>query len=180
MATWKTQNVLDQEAANAECVKNEIAQTCDVLAVDQQTGVMGAEALPFDNPTGQSSVPVDFGGSAELRDGSVDHPFQLTALQKGQGGKFKYIVIAKEDGTFIRVKPPKDDCADYKIVADKDGYRFEKDTTVNEFDPDDLYTTDKPDFVLGGKVVENECGEQVMRLAIYDISDLLDYLDVTC
>ena len=175
--SWKTQQQLDEEAELLQCNKPDPQSTEDIYGQAESYGIGTPGCVPFLNETGKPSIAVDFGGKAELRDGSVKKPIQLTGMQKFSGTKFKYIIGMREDGTMHAIKPPNIDC-EYKLVADIGGFKFEKNITKNEFDPDDIYSGDKPEFVIGGKITTNACGDQSMRLAVYDISDLLDILQV--
>lgn len=180
MSTWKSQQQIDEIADRNILSRCESVDPCEQQCQEDGTGIMAAEGLPFCNEEGKNSLAVDFGGSAELRNGSAKEPIQLTDLQLQTGGTFKRLLAQKSDGTIHAIKPPSGD-SDYRLIATKDGYKFELNTTVNEFDTDTIYTSgDIPDFIVGGKVTTNEAGKSVTRLTVYDISTLLDVLNVTC
>jgi hypothetical protein len=176
---WKSQASIDELSDLKACSKPEVIDTCNTHCQEEGTGIMSAEGLPFCNELGKPSIPMDFGGHAVLRNGSRKQPIQLTELQSKTVSPFKRLMGVTEAGALYSIIPPKDG-ETYKVVADDDGFKFAKDITANSIDASDVQGEGDPDFVVGGKITTDANGNSVMRLMAYDISQLLNYLDVDC
>lgn len=171
---WKSQDLIDKKAEVRECFTPESNDVCDTDCADQASGIMGADGIGLCNGSNKPAIAIDKGGVAELADGSLKHPIKLTEIQKSIGLPFKTLMGVKSDGSLVKIIPPDHTDCSYKLVADKEGFRFEKDLTENAFDPKFVSSGDPSDFVLGGRITKNKCGEDVLRLVLYDATALMN------
>jgi len=166
MANWKSISQLDEEnddiCASRDFVNQNKLDSCANHCIEEGSSIMAGDGLPFCNSNGKNSIAIDFGESAELRDGSCKKPIQLTELQCVIGQKVKYLMAVLCGGTVVKISAPQSTGKTYRIVADADGFYFQENTSINSFSAD---IGSDAEFALGGKIVTASDGTQTMVLA---------------